>query len=287
MTNTVQKPWLTGRGELDKLALASSNGASAEIYRHGAHLTSWCTATGREWIFTSKQAEFAPGKAIRGGIPIIFPQFNAFGSGPRHGFARNRPWQLQQAPTADDGHNRCVLFLSSNEQTKTAWNYEFTITSSMELSDQQLRVSLQVTNTDDKPFQFTAALHTYFAVDHFLEAKLQGLEGLSYWDNDGTDFQRRQTARSNELAFDGPIDRIYFNARQPLTLIDGEQQLHIASEGFKDVVVWNPGASSAQKMADMADNEWQKMLCIEAATIDQPIILTPGESWQASQILTA
>lgn len=287
MNTTAQGPWLKGRGELDRLFLATNNGASAEIYRHGTHLTSWRTATGKEWIFTSKQAKFAPGKAIRGGIPIIFPQFNAFGSGPRHGFARNRPWQLTQAPTAAGEHSRCELSLSSSEETKAAWSYEFDATFTTELSDQQLRASLCVTNTDDKPFQFTAALHTYFAVNDVLQAKLLGLERLSYWDNDGTDFQRRQNARSNELCFDGPIDRIYFNASQPLTLIDGEQRLQIASEGFKDVVVWNPGAEAAKKMADMADHEWQNMLCVEAAMIDQPVILAPGETWQASQTLTA
>jgi glucose-6-phosphate 1-epimerase len=279
--------WLKGEGNLEKLLLPTSSGACAEIYRYGAHLTSWRTASGREWIFTSRQAEFVPGKAIRGGVPIIFPQFNAFGPGPRHGFARNQFWQLRQAPAEPTAENQCAFELTDSAATHAVWDHAFRAESSVSISDQQLRLGLSVTNTDSKPLQFTAALHTYFAVDDFTKARLLGLAGLRYWDNDGSDFQQRQSAADDVLSFSGAIDRVYFAARQPLTLIDGAQRLQIESEGFSEVVVWNPGPAAAQKMADMADDEWRNMICIEAAVIDHPLSLAPGEVWQGCQVMTS
>lgn len=287
MNNNDNSPWQTGRGGLEKLTVATANGANAEIYRHGAHVTSWRTAGGREWIFTSEQAQFAEGKAIRGGVPIIFPQFNAFGSGPRHGFARNLPWQLCDAPASADKQNRCVLTLANSDATAAAWDHQFETQFIAEVSDTALRMTLSVRNTDDKPFRFTAALHTYFAVADLAHTRLQGLGGLSYWDNDGSDFSKRQKAEDDELTFTGAIDRVYFDCQQPLMLIDGDESLRIESEGFSEVVVWNPGPEAVRDLADMADHEYKKMLCVEAALIDQPVELAPGQVWQGRQILQA
>lgn len=287
MKNHLNAPWQKGRGGLEKLLLTTTNGASTELYRHGAHVTSWRTAAGREWIFTSEQAQFAEGKAIRGGVPIIFPQFNAFGSGPRHGFARSLPWQLAHPAGPASERNRCVLSLSNSAQTKASWDYAFKTEFAVEVGDCQLHMNLQVKNMDTKTLQFTAALHTYFAVTDIKNTRLQGLSGLSYWDNDGSDFQQRQAAIDDELTLDGAIDRVYFNCQSPITLRDGDEHLNIASKGFSEVVVWNPGREDARNMEDMADHEYQNMLCVEAAVIDQPIVLAPGESWSGSQVLTA
>lgn len=42
-----------------------------------------------------------------------------------------------------------------------------------------------VINTDDKPFDFAAALHTYFEVLSIGQAKINGLKGLTYLDKVG------------------------------------------------------------------------------------------------------
>lgn len=287
MNNSVDNPWQEGRGGLDKITLTTHNGASATVYRHGAHLTSWRTSSGKERIFTSDQAQFAEGKAIRGGVPIIFPQFNAFGNGPRHGFARTTPWQLDGAPASGGKQSRCVLSLSDSESTLSAWPYRFTAQFITEISDDQLHMTLSVRNDDHKPFEFTAALHTYFALQDLTRTRLQGLKGLSFWDNDGSDFSQRQIASEDELSFSDAIDRVYFESSQPLTLHDGVESLGIVNEGFSEVVVWNPGAEDASAMADMADGEYKHMLCVEAAVIDRPVMVAPGQTWHGSQILTA
>ena len=69
-----------GRGGLEKVVLRSRDGALAEVYLHGAHVTSWRPAgTREERLFLSERSEFRGGAAIRGGIPVIFPQFAAEG----------------------------------------------------------------------------------------------------------------------------------------------------------------------------------------------------------------
>jgi glucose-6-phosphate 1-epimerase len=35
----------------------------------------------------------------------------------------------------------------------------------------------------------------------------------------------------------------------------------------------------------MPDEDWLRMLCVEAATVAQPVTVAPGERWQASQRL--
>ena len=83
------------RGGVPALLLLTEGGASAEVSLHGAQLLSWRPAGGREWIFLSERADYAVGKAIRGGVPICFPWFGRRAGSPeapQHGFARILPW---------------------------------------------------------------------------------------------------------------------------------------------------------------------------------------------------
>lgn len=278
--------WQTGCGEFAKLTLTNTSGASADIYRYGAHLTSWKNASGKERMFLSEQAQFAAGKAIRGGVPVIFPQFSGFGAGPRHGFARNLEWQLENEPREQNGESRCKFILEANDNTLAIWPHRFRAEFIASLTAQQLTMTLAIHNMDSAPFTFTAALHTYFAVSDIHKVALQGLSGLSYWDNNGSDFKRdRFIQNDDQLTFPDAIDRVYFSCQKSLQLVDGNERLFIQADGFNEVVVWNPGAEATKKLDDMADNEYQKMLCIEAALIDKPITLAPGETWHGSQIL--
>jgi glucose-6-phosphate 1-epimerase len=277
-------PWQTGHGELAKLTLTTPTGASAEIYSYGAHLTSWKTSTGKEWMFLSRQAQFEPGKAIRGGVPVIFPQFSGFGRGRRHGFARNVAWRQE----GDISGSQCRLVLEADDQTLALWPHKFRAEFVPHLADNQLEMSLAIHNTDDKPFTFSAALHTYFYVSNLHQVQLRGLQGLNYWDNNGSDFHRdRFVFDQDTLEFPDAIDRVFFANANPLQLVDGEHTLTIENPGFREVVVWNPGAEATQKLDDMADEEYLQMLCVEAAIIDQPVTLMPGERWRGAQVLRA
>ena len=266
--------------------LNSIEGASAELYHHGAHLTSWQTAREKEWLFLSSLSLFEKGKAIRGGVPIIFPQFNEFGPGPRHGFARTSDWQLTQPPRFSNQRCECIMTLEDSEKSLAAWPYKFRADYTTAIDENSLTMTLSVTNTDSKPFQFTAALHTYLAVSDVHRVQVEGLQGLSFWNNDGSDFQQRHTESEPVLTFpNATIDRVYFDVIKPLRMKDGHESLVIGTDGFSEVVIWNPGPADAQAMLDLADLEYHNMLCIEAAVIDKPVILAPGECWHGTQSL--
>lgn len=278
---TIQSPlWTPGKGGLLKTTLMHDNGAQAEVYQYGAHLTSWISASGKPWVFTSNCAQFSQGTSIRGGVPVIFPQFNEFGSGPRHGFARNLLWSPHQ-----HSGNEVILKLENNSQTQ-AWPHAFEAFMSYKLEDHSLHMTLNVINTSKNAFEFTCALHTYFQINGLDNTSISGIKGNNYWDNNGEDFDQRARFEQETLAFSDAIDRVYFKCQDPLELTTGEDRLKIDKSGFEDVVVWNPGQSAAAAMSDLGDDEYQAMLCIEAAQIDNPISLSPGNQWLGSQILT-
>ena len=265
------------------ITLKHGSGASAEIYPYGAHLCSWRCAKGEERIFLSRQAKFEQGAAIRGGVPIIFPQFNEFGAGPRHGFARNVVWVMGGVSPSGDS---CTFTLESSDATRKAWPYDFTCEYKVTLGAESLRLQFAVTNTGGTEAAFTAALHSYLRVEDLYLVSVDGLKGLSFWDNDGTEFSQRKNQLDNTLKFNGAIDRVYFDCSQAFQLREKNKTLLVASEGFEDVVIWNPGAEGASCMGDMGDEEFKYMLCIEAARIERPITLAAGETWVGAQTLT-
>ena len=91
-------------------ATITTPACNAEFYLQGAHLTGWQPAGEQPVLFLSERSAFEPGKAIRGGVPIIFPWFGARTAtldsprtdGPSHGFARTALWELAFAAIAGD-----------------------------------------------------------------------------------------------------------------------------------------------------------------------------------------
>ena len=83
-------------------AAISLGGIAGELYLQGAQVTAWRLPGERPVLFTSPKAVFVPGKAIRGGIPIVFPWFGPHRhapTAPQHGFARTAPWHLDGVET--------------------------------------------------------------------------------------------------------------------------------------------------------------------------------------------
>jgi glucose-6-phosphate 1-epimerase len=52
-------------------------------------------------------------------------------------------------------------------------------------------------------------------------------------------------------------------------------------------VVWNPWDKKAKTIPDLGDDEYKHMLCVEAACVEKPITLKPGEEWRGRQELSA
>jgi glucose-6-phosphate 1-epimerase len=277
--------------------LQSPGGDRATVLLHGAHVVSWIPAGGSERLYLSPRSGYGDGQAIRGGVPVIFPQFNQRGpdfSLPKHGFVRNLRWSLDSAgdapvrngaaPATRPAQQASVrLRLTQDARTLALWPHQFSLSLTVSLEPRRLVVALQVDSPGDEPLAFTAALHTYLAIDDIARTTLNGLHGIRYLDTvTGTG----SVASDDSLTFERETDRIYFEVPRPLTLTAPGVDLEVGMDGFRDTVVWNPWAELCAALPDMPDDGYRRMLCIEAAAIDKPVTLGKGESWSGRQVLT-
>lgn len=271
---------------LDVLQLEAPDGARATLALHGAHLLSWQPAGADEQLYLSPRSGFASGQAIRGGVPVIFPQFSDRGALPRHGFARSRPWQLVSAEQGEDDA-LAVLRLSDDAATRMHWPHAFEAELSVRVCGRSLEIELACENRGESAFSFSAALHGYLRVADIDAVSVAGLEGLRYEDMVS---RSEQTQRVELLLPQGELDRLYHQIPGPLELRElrpeGERRLQLGQQGFEDTVLWNPGADKCAALADMPADGWRQMLCIEAAMVRHPVELAPGESWAGMQSLT-
>lgn len=276
-------PTLTTFQGQPALALRAADGARATILLHGAHLVSWVPAGGEEQLYVSPTARYGAGASIRGGVPVIFPQFNARGPLPRHGLARSRSWEAVESTRRGD-LAIAVLRLTDTDETRAIWPQGFEAEMTFVVAGGNLEMELAVTNTGDTPFTFTAALHTYLRCNDALKVQLEGLQHHEFEDALAGGEIKQQWGDVLTLA--GEIDRVYHAVENPLTLRELGRRLNIAARDFDDVVVWNPGPEGAARLADMPDDDWQQMLCVEAARIANPVTLAPGGEWAGMQALS-
>ena len=171
------RPFIPGINDLPKIILASSDDSRVEVYGHGAHVTSWIPAGDKERLFLSGTSEFRDGAAIRGGVPVVFPQFSTWGPLPKHGFARNHAWELISI-----GEGTARFQLRDSEATRAIWPHAFLAEFMVTVRERQLIMELAITNRGEEPFNFTAALHTYLRVDDIAATTIEGLVGLRYFD---------------------------------------------------------------------------------------------------------
>lgn len=262
--------------------LKAADGASVEVANHGAHVLRWRSADGIERLFLSPRAEFHTGAAIRGGVPIIFPQFAGLGPLPKHGFARNAQWTCVDIAT--DGEARATFEWQGDDAMRAIWPHAFVARYEVAVAGQQLRLALSIRNAGTEALAFTAALHTYLQVIDIDTVCVEGLKGLRYRDSAAGDVERNETQAA--LRIQGEVDRIYFDASE-VVVREGKTRMQLHSQGFPDVVVWNPGPEKCAALKDMEPQGYRHMLCIEAAVIGTPVVLAPGMSWQGMQMLYA
>ncbi len=269
---------------LPALKLIASGGASAIVTLHGAHIVSWMSANGDERLYLSERASFSPGKPIRGGIPLVFPQFSTYGALPRHGFARNMAWQLEKVHESGEFAG-ATLFLSDTSETRQIWPFAFRAELTLALTRNRLDVEFSVENCGAEPFSFTAALHTYLRVEHIETTQLLGLQGCTYRDQTAGGSAHAQDQQA--INFEDEVDRIYLNAPQDVMLREPNRSLNILGTNFPDLVLWNPWVEKCARITDMPADGFKRMLCVEAALVERPRKLAPGKHWWGRQSLVA
>ena len=266
------------------LRLHGPQGSEATVSLFGAQVLSWRTPDGRERLYLSEQARFDGASAIRGGVPVCFPQFGTRGSLPRHGLVRTRAWSVASERSGDD-YALLTLACNDDADSRALWPHAFGLELTVMLEADRLDLVLCVTNPGERSFDFTAALHTYLRVVQVEDVAVEGLYGHHYRDALADDVVQRDSG--TELCLEGATDRIYRQIRRPQLLRAGNLSLGLQQQGFPDTVLWNPWATGCAATPDLPADDWRHFLCIEAAAADTVQTLAAGEEWYGRQTLLA
>lgn len=260
------------------LRVVAPDGASVTIALHGGTVVSWIPAGGKERLYLSDTAVFDAATPIRGGIPVVFPQFGTRGPLPRHGFARTRAWQPGVARIGEDFALASVR-LSADAATRAIYDHGFELELTAMVGADRLDIEFEVHNAGSAPLSFAAALHTYLRVSEVETIEVSGLQGLRYFDAlRGAE----ATERASELIVEDAVDRIYFGARGAL-LVEPHRRLLLQQDGFTDLVAWNPWETGVRAFADLPRDGFRRFMCLESAVIEHPVTLEPGDEWVGRQ----
>lgn len=254
--------------------------STATIALQGAHVMTWQPTGHEPVIWLSKLAKFAPGKSIRGGVPVCWPWFGPHANNaqfPGHGFARTVPWRLVSTKALPDGRVRLEFELVQNDATRAQWPQESVVRNIITVG-QELEVELATTNTGKASFELGQALHTYFVVGDIRRATVAGLEGCDYVDKVDGGKRKRQ---KGQVAFTQETDRVYLGTHGCCGILDPvmDRTILITSTGSRSTVVWNPWTEKAEKMGDFGPEGHLGMVCVETANaVDDVVTLAAGET---------
>lgn len=241
----------------------------ARVALHGAQVMEWCPAGEKEVLYLSPDAVFREGKAIRGGIPICWPWFNAHPTNPElpsHGIARKRFWKIEGAEETEEG----VTIRFGMSEGK--WNAVTVIR-----LGKSLEVGVESHNPGDEPINVAGALHSYFRVGDIGKVRIEGLDGTEYLDTVGGRNMRRQ---SGSLLIRDETDSIY-DSSSSIRLVDQSlgRTILIEKSGSPSTVVWNPWEEKSKALGDLPDDGYREFVCIEAAIANsKAVTVAPGGS---------
>jgi glucose-6-phosphate 1-epimerase len=261
--------------------------AIAEVYLHGGHVVAFQPQNSEPVLWLSPLAQFQNDKAIRGGVPVIWPWFGPHATDsnkPQHGFARTAAWRVGATKALVDGTTQLQLVLNDSSVTRALWPYAFELSLTVTVGA-ELKIELTSRNAGEQSFTAGAALHSYFALGDVQQMHVDGLRACNYIDQlDGNEIKQQNDA----VRIEQETDRIYVDTETTCVIYDAKllRQVHIKKTGSRSTVVWNPWAEKAKAMRDFSDEGYQNMLCIETANAASDVRqLTPGETHTLSQTI--
>lgn len=275
-----QLHFVAGKGDLVNAEISNAH-AAASVSLYAGQVLSWHPrGTAQDVLFLSERAYFQAGKAIKGGVPVCWPWFGPDPQDkgrPAHGFARISTWEVLDTSVLDDGATRLLLGLALNEQTRAWWDGDIAAQLEITVGD-TLRLALTTHNRGTTAIALSQALHTYFAVGDIARTTVHGLENCAYIDKvDGG----RERHQSGALGIAAEVDRIYTGVDRDLEIHDSafNRIIRIHAEGSASAVVWNPWRDIATGMADLNDDDYLRMLCVESANAGPDVVhLAAGAS---------
>lgn len=259
------------------------------ILDHGAHAWVYQPDGQAPVLWQSSKSSFAEDQPLRGGVPVCFPWFGAGRLGdqtPQHGFARLQTWHRSDIKDTLDRDGRLLVEYRLDDAMAgtDAFPHRYTAFLRAKFTPEYLGLTLEVNNVGDEEFTFENALHTYLAVGDVRQVSISGLDGATYFDKvAGT-----TPMQHGDVTFEGETDRVYLSSGE-VVLDDPAlgRKLVVSKFGSSNTVVWNPWVDKAAALSDFGDDEWQGMVCIEAANaFDQAITLLPGQRHTLKQRIT-
>jgi len=259
-------------------AAVQNDYAAANIFLHGAQVTSYIPEGHEPVLFLSELSRYEECRAIRGGIPVSWPWFAdhpSDSSKPAHGFARTTEWTVKKTGLLSGGGAGITLGLTDNEATRMLWDYSFELELDISIGE-TLNLALTMRNTGDERFSITSAFHSYYHISAIGDIAILGLEDTDYIDKvDGFKVKTQ----------DGPVriseetDRIYLHTEKGCILSDPGygRNIRIRKSGSGSTVVWNPWEEKARNMSDLGDDDYRNFVCVEVANAGDDIIqIHPG-----------
>lgn len=257
----LQHLWRSRALPAEVLQLKNAHGSVA-VHPVGATVCSWIPTGDTERLFVSPHSAFAPGKAIRGGIPVCWPWFARDREGPSHGVVRTREWSL-----VERSEDTLVLALEDDEHTREVWPHAFRVELTVQLGA-SLTVTLTHHNTDERAVTCWGALHTYLRDP----LHVSGLDGAAFFDK----------LTGSRGVQQGPITQ---TADRILAATSAQTRRTGVRTSGPNIVVWNPG-DGARNIPDLPTAEG--FVCVEGAIADDNRVeVEPGQSASLSIELVA
>ncbi|GFP97505.1 putative glucose-6-phosphate 1-epimerase, partial [Phtheirospermum japonicum] len=196
----------------------------------------------------------------------------------QHEYTQHRLWSLENGPNRSQ--SSVNLILESSDKDLKLWPCKFELRLSISVSPGKLTIMSSVTNTGNKSFSFTFAMHNHLLVSDISEVRVEGLETLDYLDN--VLHKTRFTEQADALTFDGEVNRTYLNTPPKIAIIDhGKKRTFVLrKQGLPDAVMWSPGDNKASK--NIGD-DYKMMVSVNSAVFEKPIVLKPFQVWTGFQ----
>jgi len=267
----------------------SSPESAATVYLQGAHVTQWTPRDAEPVLYLSPKAVFAPGKAIRGGVPVLFPWFGPRWDGaafdaahgtrsPAHGFARTSVWTVDSVRCETDGDVVACFSLAPDDVSRGLGFDDFALVLECRVG-RELHVALHVSNRGAAPLEYEEGLHAYFAVADVHPARLEGLAGSTYIDK--RDGSKRKVLPDERFAFTRDVDHTHLNTDAALRLHDpaGHRTIGIVKTGSLSTVIWNPWTVLSPGFPDLPSDGWERFVCVETVNAeDNRLRLAAGDT---------
>ncbi|KAI0308194.1 galactose mutarotase-like protein [Multifurca ochricompacta] len=283
----------------ERVVLKHPKGATAEILLFGATVISWKTPEKgghgnlTERLFVSSKAALDGSKAVRGGIPVVFPCFGPpehpdHSRLPQHGFARNEIWTFDSVLFDNDTGVSVQLTLQPNSAIAKLYNKKFQLTYVVTVAEHELSTDIHVLNTaSSEALDFQALLHTYVRAPAN-EVSISPLLGKFYIDKTETQLEARDTLKEEKRSGVDVrtfTDSVYESAPPKVNVTWPGGGLELKLIGFTTLTVWNPQAEAGRKIGDMEENGWERFVCVEPGYVRGFKQLGPGETWVGKQLL--